>query len=195
MDAGATWAGPGAPRVCALCCDAARDGNLYGPGAGALVAPKDGGQIVRIQSRLAAAFPQYIPPANPGMPYTRARHLGFFQTQEALDEAERQVRAELTPLRFVVQEISYFVRKTDGGWEEHVTGWRSAKRRKRTEAGYRDRPLCPAFASNLLGWPLLGRDGACSVKPSPAVQASQCSAVAIGEPGAGAPSISVIWVR
>ena len=92
-------------------------GTFTAPARVLWLRPEDGGQIVRIQSRLAAAFPQYIPPANPGMPYTPHATLGFFQTQEALDEAERQVRAELTPLRFVVQEISYFVRKTDGGWE------------------------------------------------------------------------------
>lgn len=79
--------------------------------------PEDGGNLTRLNAAICRQFPALVPPQPLG--YVPHATIGFFDSEEALTQARREVTAALKPLRFMVQAVLYAVRGEDGVWQFH----------------------------------------------------------------------------
>ncbi len=77
--------------------------------------PESGGEIERLRHALEQRFPELVPPDALG--YVAHATLGFFATDEALEQARRTVQAAQPPLRFVAAEAAYLAYTAVGKWE------------------------------------------------------------------------------
>jgi 2'-5' RNA ligase len=76
--------------------------------------PKDGGALMRLRNVLAQKFPKYFP-ASPH-PYVPHLSIGFFDSREAMLQAQAVVQAELAPIQFRAEAVTFMVFGTDGKW-------------------------------------------------------------------------------
>jgi len=78
--------------------------------------PEDDGRLLRLRAALEERFPDYVPPV-PFDRYTPHATVGFFKDPAALAGAQAVIQAEMTPLRFQVDEFVYLVLDDDGVWQ------------------------------------------------------------------------------
>lgn len=76
--------------------------------------PADDGSLVRLRNALAEKFPRFFP-VEP-FAYTPHLSIGFFKTRDALLRAQSAVRAEITPMNFSVDQVSFMVFGENGQW-------------------------------------------------------------------------------
>jgi len=76
--------------------------------------PEDDGNLSRLHSALAGHLPAYILTLPVG--YVPHLTLGFFESQEALAEAQKAILSEIKPLHFQADELIYMVFGDDGVW-------------------------------------------------------------------------------
>lgn len=76
--------------------------------------PEDDGSLMRLRTALAQKFPTYFPADL--HPYVPHLTIGFFASHDALERAQATVRAELTPIRFRADIVTYMVFGEDGKW-------------------------------------------------------------------------------
>jgi poly(A) polymerase len=76
--------------------------------------PEDGGRLTYMHDALAGRLPAYIPASPVG--YVPHLTLGFFDTPEALAEAQQVILSEIEPLHLEVDELIYMVFGGDGVW-------------------------------------------------------------------------------
>jgi 2'-5' RNA ligase len=76
--------------------------------------PEDGGNLSRLHSALVDLLPAYVLTTPFG--YVPHLTLGFFDTPEALAEAQKVILSEIKPLRFEANELIYMVFGDDGVW-------------------------------------------------------------------------------
>jgi 2'-5' RNA ligase len=77
--------------------------------------PDDGGHFAHMHGVLSTRFPQYMPPS----PFDYIPHvtIGFFETREALEQAQRTVMRELQPMHFQVKALALGVLDADMKWQ------------------------------------------------------------------------------
>ena len=78
--------------------------------------PEDGGTITRMYRRFAEHFPAYIVPLQSPLSFVPHMTVGFFDSLEALQEAEQKIAAELTCLEFEVNELVFGTQTEQGKW-------------------------------------------------------------------------------
>jgi 2'-5' RNA ligase len=76
--------------------------------------PEDGGNLSRIHVTLSERFPDYVP----ALPFDYIPHLtvGFFNSQQALSQAQEAILSGIKALHFRVDELIYMVLDSDGVW-------------------------------------------------------------------------------
>ena len=79
--------------------------------------PDDDGHLARIHAQLAKRFSKYIP-ATP-LDFVPHVTVGFFDTQAALSQAREAMLAEIAPLHFRIDALSYVVFCADDTWPVH----------------------------------------------------------------------------
>jgi 2'-5' RNA ligase len=79
--------------------------------------PEDGGALSRLHSALVDLLPAYILTSPLG--YVPHLTLGFFDTPEALAEAQKVILSKIKPLHFEADELIYMVFGDDGVWRTH----------------------------------------------------------------------------
>ncbi len=89
-------------------------GTFPGKPAVLWLRPEDGGHLSRLHSALAGRLPAYMP-ASP-LAYVPHLTLGFFDTPEALAEAQKVILSEIKPLHFEADELIYMVFGDDNVW-------------------------------------------------------------------------------
>ena len=89
-------------------------GTFAGSPAVLWLRPEDGGHLSRLHSALADHLPAYILTLPVG--YVPHLTLGFFESQEALAEAQKVILSEIKPLHFEADELNYMVFGDDAVW-------------------------------------------------------------------------------
>ena len=76
--------------------------------------PEDDESLVRVRAALEKALPRYVPK----LPYDFVPHvtIGLLDSEDALVQAQTAVRAEIEPLRFLVDRLTYGTCGDDGTW-------------------------------------------------------------------------------
>jgi 2'-5' RNA ligase len=89
-------------------------GVFNGPDSVLWLKPEDDGSLVCLRNMLAEKFPKFFPVE----PYSYTPHLsiGFFESHDALLQAQSAVRAEITPMNFRVKQVSFMVFGENGQW-------------------------------------------------------------------------------
>jgi 2'-5' RNA ligase len=79
--------------------------------------PEDDGKLAHIHASLAECFPKYLPPS----PFEYVPHvtIGFFDSSDALAQAQTVVLQELNPMRFQVREFMLGVYSPLDEWQLH----------------------------------------------------------------------------
>jgi 2'-5' RNA ligase len=88
---------------------------FWKPGRVLWLEPEDGGVLVQIDARLKEWFPGYVPVGGE-LPFTPHATLGFFESDEAMLEAQKAVEAAWQPAQFEVKEITLAI-NTAGVWK------------------------------------------------------------------------------
>ena len=88
-------------------------GTFPGPPHVLWLKPEDGGNLSRIHAALVERCPSYVSDPASYVPHVT---VGLFDTQEALSKARDAIPAEIVPLHFRVDELSYAVRGGYGVW-------------------------------------------------------------------------------
>ena len=102
-------------------------GAFTGPPHVLWLKPEDGDQLSSIHTALAKRWANYVPAGR--FDFVPHVTVGLFDTQEALSKAREAILAEIVPLCFRVDELSYVVRGDNGVWcvyEQLVLGSSSA---------------------------------------------------------------------
>ena len=89
-------------------------GTFAGSPAVLWLRPEDGGRLTRLHDALAGLFPAYELTLPVG--YVPHLTLGFFETPEALAEAQKVILSEIKPLHFEADELIYMVFGDDSMW-------------------------------------------------------------------------------
>ncbi len=89
-------------------------GTFAGRPAVLWLRPEDGGHLTRLHNALVDLLPAYILTSPLG--YVPHLTLGFFDTPEALAEAQQVILSEMKPLHFEADELIYMVFGDDGVW-------------------------------------------------------------------------------
>lgn len=76
--------------------------------------PEDDGSLMQLRSALAQKFPLYFPADL--RPYVPHLTIGFFESRDALLQAQSIVRNELTPIRFRADVVTFMVFGEEGKW-------------------------------------------------------------------------------
>jgi 2'-5' RNA ligase len=89
-------------------------GTFAGSPAVLWLRPEDGGRLTRLHDALVALLPAYTLTSPLG--YVPHLTLGFFDTPEALAEAQKVILSEIKPLHFEADELIYMVFGDDDVW-------------------------------------------------------------------------------
>jgi 2'-5' RNA ligase len=90
--------------------------RFFSPALVLWLQPEDGGTITRMYRQLVERFPAFIEPPRP--PYTFVPHMtvGFFNSLEAMEEAQQKIAGELTCLEFEVNEVVFAAQTEQKKW-------------------------------------------------------------------------------
>jgi 2'-5' RNA ligase len=91
-------------------------GTFAGPPHVLWLKPEDGGNLSRIHAALVERCPSYVSDPDSYVPHVT---VGLFDSEKGLSKAREAMQAEIVPLHFRADELSYVVRGEDGVWHIH----------------------------------------------------------------------------